>query len=226
MRPARSAALPVALALVAALPYAAAAQQPPDSTRLPAPLRLPREREIAIARSAAPPAVADSAEIWVLGDRGYERAREGTNGYGCIVQRAMSGQSQIPRCDDRSGVETLFPVYQLIERMRAEGRTYGDVRRAMAEGYRTGTLRAPRHGGFSYMYSVDAFFATASGERAPFTPHVMVYWPNCTLDLLGMSSRDQMRGTGLSFIDYGTPECTLVINTPPNTARRVAEEHH
>ncbi len=196
------------------------AQQPADSVKLPAVLRIPEDREIALARSAAPPAVADSAEVWVLRERGYEKVVNGTNGYGCIVQRGMGGQSLIPRCDDPSGVAALFPVYQLLETMRNEGRTYGDFRRALAAGYESGTLHAPKHGGFSYMYSGDAFFTTSTGRKLDFTPHVMVYWPNCSTKMLGMSKADEMRGTGLGFIDYGTPECTLIINTPPNTVRR------
>jgi hypothetical protein len=196
-------------------------QQPPDSVKLPPVLRIPEDREIALARSAAPPAVADSAEIWVLRNRGYEKVVNGANGYGCIVQRGMGGQSLIPRCDDPSGVDALFPVYQLLETMRNEGRTYGEFKRALAAGYEAGKLHAPKHGGFSYMYSGDAFFTTSSGQKIDFTPHVMVYWPNCSTKLLGMSAAAQMRGTGLGFIDYGTPECTLVINTPPNTVRRV-----
>ena len=200
-------------------PYAHA-QQPADSVKLPGALRIPEDREIALARSAAPPAVADSAEVWVLRDRGYEKVVNGTNGYGCIVQRGMGGQSLIPRCDDPSGVAALFPVYQVLETMRYEGRTYGEFRRALAAGYASGKLDAPKHGGFSYMYSGDAFFTTSTGQRIDFTPHVMVYWPNCSTTMLGMSRADQMRGTGLSFVDYGTPECTLIINTPPSTVRR------
>ena len=71
------------------------------------------------------------------------------------------------------------------------------------------------------MYSVDGFFAGADGKRTPFVPHVMIYQPNCDVRSLGMTKREEMRGTGLSFIDYGTPECVLVVSTPPSTARRV-----
>jgi hypothetical protein len=209
--------VPLACALLNSAMYA----QPADTTKLPEVLRISREHEIALAKSAAPPAVSEAAEIWVLGKRGYEKAKAGTNGYGCIVQRAMSGRSLIPRCDDPSGVETLFPVYRLIETMRAEGTTYGDVRRALNESYRTGTLKAPKHGGLSYMYSVDGFFAGADGQRTSFVPHVMIYQPNCDVRSLGMTTREEMRGTGLSFIDYGTPECVLVVSTPPSTARRI-----
>lgn len=196
-----------------------------DSVRLPQAVRLTRDREIALARTAAPASVSDSADIWVLGDRGYEKAISGHNGFGCIVQRTLGGQSEIPRCDDASGAAALFPVYQYIEEMRREGRTFGEARRGIADGFKSGRFKEPRFGGFSYMYSVDAVFVTPSGERIAFTPHVMIYWPGCDVKQLGMASRAQTQGTGLGFIDYGTPECTLIVNTPPSTARRV-EDHH
>jgi hypothetical protein len=194
-----------------------------DSVKLPQVVRLARDHEIALAKTAAPASVSDSAEIWVLGDKGYEKVIDGRNGYGCIVQRGLGGQSLIPRCDDPSGVQALFPVYQYIEQMRRDGRTLGEARRGIADGFKNGKFKEPRFGGFSYMYSVDAVFVTATGERIAFTPHVMVYWPGCDVKQLGMGSRAQTAGTGLGFIDYGTPECTLIINTPPNTARRVGD---
>jgi hypothetical protein len=195
-----------------------------DSVRLPPVLRIPLEQEIALAKSAAPAAVSDSAEIWALGDRGFEKVRAGTNGYGCIVQRALSGQSLIPRCDDPSGVAALFPVYQLIETMRRDGKTVGEAKKAIADGFRTGTLKTPKHGGFSYMYSVDGYFA-AGDRRIPFTPHAMIYWPNCNTNMLGMKTAKDMSGTALGFIDYGTPECTLIVNTPSTTALHVSGDH-
>src|SRR5499427_8179291 len=44
--------------------------------------------EIALAKSAAPASIADHAEVLVLGDRGYETAVKGTNGFVCFVGRS------------------------------------------------------------------------------------------------------------------------------------------
>jgi hypothetical protein len=207
------------IVLVLPLVTTRALAQAADTLRLKPAARLSEASEISLARTAAPVSIADRASIWVLGDSGYRKAVAGSNGFGCIVQRGTSGQSLIPRCDDANGVETLYPGFVLLEEMRAKGALVREYRGALAEAYRSGRLRAPRWGGFSYMYSTDAVFVTADGRRIPFTPHVMIYWPNCALGDLGMTKSEDMRGTGLALLDLGTPECHLIINTPPETAR-------
>src|SRR5215467_5486459 len=49
-----------------------------------------RNAEIALARSAAPPAIAKDATVLVLGRHGYETAVEGTNGFVCMVGRTWT----------------------------------------------------------------------------------------------------------------------------------------
>lgn len=194
---------------------------PTDTTRLPAAVRIDRAREIALARSAAPVPVADHASVWVLADSGYVQAVQGTNGFGCIVQRGTSGRNLIPRCDDANGVQTIHPVFDLLEQMRAAGATLGEYRRALGDNYRTGKFQAPRWGGISYMYSTDVVFPGPNGQNIQFTPHIMIYWPNCKLEDLGMSEFGHLSGTGISLLDMGSPECHLIVNTPGNTARTV-----
>ena len=46
-----------------------------------------RERQIALAESAAPAEVSSKATVYILGPKGFEKAREGTNGFTCYVQR-------------------------------------------------------------------------------------------------------------------------------------------
>ncbi len=47
-----------------------------------------RAAEIALARSAAPAAVSDGAEVLVLGRDGYTTAVKGDNGFVCLVERS------------------------------------------------------------------------------------------------------------------------------------------
>ncbi|HEY9127733.1 MAG TPA: hypothetical protein VIM62_11435 [Acidobacteriaceae bacterium] len=50
--------------------------------------RMDRNAEIALARTAAPPSIANDAKVMVLGEKNYETAVEGKNGFVCIVGRA------------------------------------------------------------------------------------------------------------------------------------------
>src|SRR5450432_1711957 len=52
--------------------------------------------EIALARSAAPASVSDSAEVMVLGPTGYTTAVKGTNGFLCIVERSWGAATDEP----------------------------------------------------------------------------------------------------------------------------------
>ena len=60
---------------------------------------LPREREIALARSAAPPAISDSATIYVLGENGWEIAVQSSNGVAWHVNRYWVASLE-PHCYD------------------------------------------------------------------------------------------------------------------------------
>ena len=196
------------------------AQSGENATLKPA-VRLTPAREIELARTAAPSLISNRASIWVLGAGGYEQAVTGSNGFGCLVQRGTNGQSLIPRCDDAHGVSALYPVMFLLEEMRASGATVSAYTTAVGEGYRTGRFQAPQQGGLSYMYSVEGYFVSDTDQRVSFSPHVMIYWPNCAWRDLGVSNVDEARKTHLTLLGVGTPDCHLIINTPPETARKV-----
>ena len=51
---------------------------------------MPRDAEIALARSAAPASVSDRATIEILTNSGYVVARKGDNGFVCQVMRGWS----------------------------------------------------------------------------------------------------------------------------------------
>jgi hypothetical protein len=210
------------LSVIAALLVAGplAAQQPYDrSTQLPKRPVLARDAEIAMARAAAPPAVSSQATIYVAGREGYEVAIKGTNGWGCFVQRNASATSLFPRCDDAERVASLYPVYHLLEEYRAMGRSAADHDRAVAEGFRNGTFRAPATGALSYML--------AEGE---IKPHIMVSMPGCEVTNLGLANVQQMSDSTLTTIlrGLGDHDCELVVWTPPTSVRKhgVKPEHH
>ncbi|MGA2538305.1 MAG: hypothetical protein ABSF53_20005, partial [Terracidiphilus sp.] len=79
----------------------AAAQDMPQDPTVTA--STPRERQIELALSAAPSEVSNKATVYVLGSKGYEKAREGTNGISCFVWRSFKETMQVsaaPACFD------------------------------------------------------------------------------------------------------------------------------
>src|ERR1700719_2059867 len=55
-----------------------------------------RNAEIAMARSAAPPAISGDAEVLVLGRHGYETAIKGKNAFVCVVERSWMSPFDFP----------------------------------------------------------------------------------------------------------------------------------
>ncbi len=179
-----------------------------------APSGLTPEAEMNLALSAAPEAVARGATVWVLGPNGFEVARQGTNGYSCMVDRGDSGDALIPICHNAEGSETRMKVEIARHAMRLEGAASEELDRLIAEGYRSGRFRPARPGGISYMLSDQAFGVDSTGSRFAIPPHIMVYSPYATSEDLGYSS-DQIREmskAGLPWIlNEGTPDAWIII---------------
>ena len=67
---------------------------------------LPRDREIELAIAAAPPDVGSKAAVYVFTSKGYEKARDGENGFTCLVNRdsELEGYHVLkPTCWDARG---------------------------------------------------------------------------------------------------------------------------
>src|SRR5258706_9449123 len=106
----------VAISIVVAAP-ALRAQQAPDVTPY---LMADRAAEIALARTAAPPAVSATATVLVFTPQGYVEAARGTNGFTCLVMRSFAaapGDPQFwnphisaPHCFNPPAARTVLPM--------------------------------------------------------------------------------------------------------------------
>src|SRR5215468_4859956 len=77
--------------------------------------------EIVLARSAAPPSISADAEVLVLGNRGYETAAKGKNGFVCFVERSWAAgfdfaefwnpKLRAPNCFNPPAVRSVLPQY-------------------------------------------------------------------------------------------------------------------
>ncbi len=169
------------------------------------------DREIAMARAAAPREVSDHATIWVLGPAGYKVAVEGTNGWGCIVQRDTTSPGLFPRCDDPASVAVNFKRFFLLEEMRASGRSQRDYEREVEARIESGQLGSPPVGAVSYMFAEGII-----------PPHVMIARPGCSPADLGASSvSDLAKMEGVTLLNRGMPSCSLIIYTPEDTRRKI-----
>ena len=63
----------------------------------------PRDVQMMLAMSAAPKEVAEDATVYILGAKGYEVAKQGSNGFNCIVDRDYMAGGVAPECFDAEG---------------------------------------------------------------------------------------------------------------------------
>ena len=108
----------------------------------------PREKEISVARSAAPEAASAAAAVWVLTEDGYELAEEGANGFNCLVMRrwgaAFDTQKQIfetpggviaPICFDPKASGTPMNEQLMRAEMGVKGNSHDEIRDAVLAAY-------------------------------------------------------------------------------------------
>jgi hypothetical protein len=140
-----------------------------------------REQEIALALSAAPPRIAAHAAVYVLTPTGYEKARDGSNGFTCLVMRdrpRTHPDEKGPVCYDPEGSRAIAPRVMAETRMRMAGTSEGEIREAIRRGLEDGTYRVPVHAGIVYMLSPHATGLFPETDRVvPVDPHIMVYAP-------------------------------------------------
>jgi hypothetical protein len=171
-----------------------------------------RDRQIELATSAAPAAVSGKATVYVLGPKGYEKAREGTNGVSCLVGRhfAKSGETTVePMCFDEEGSRTLLLVRLHEEELRSEGKAEAEIKADTVEGYKDGRYKAPSKPGILYMMSSQNRLGPdpRTGGTISFPPHLMFYAPYMTAKDLGYDSVATMP----YLVEPGKPDAMMVV---------------
>jgi hypothetical protein len=145
-----------------------------------------RNAEIALARTAAPPAISADARVLVLGNRGYETAVEGKNGFVCFVERSWTAgfedpefwnpKERSPNCFNPPAVRTELP--QILKRTEwvLAGATKEELMRRARAAFADRTFTAPEAGSVSFMLSKDGYLSDQAG--GPWLPHVMLFVPH------------------------------------------------
>jgi hypothetical protein len=163
--------------------------------------------ESALALSALPEPMRAGATVYVLGAKGYKKAKDGTSGVSCLVERSRP-DTQEPICWDREGSDTIMPVVMAKAEWRAAGVAEAEITARVNDGFATGKFRAPRRGGVAYMLSENWVF---NGQRVvKYSPHVMFYAPYLTNADIGSNGKDPHAPW---ILNEGSPHAYIIVVT-------------
>lgn len=183
----------VGFAVGVAFPIAARAQTDtsgaPESHMAPtAQYLMPRDSEIAFARTAAPPAVSHDAKILVLNAHGYETAVPGTNGFVCLVARSWDlavtrpsasfwdPKIRVAKCYNAQGAQTRIPAYMMKTEWALAGASEAEIGARERAAWADGRLKEDAvPGAMAYMMSKLSWGVGAN--PGPWRPHLMFYYP-------------------------------------------------
>jgi hypothetical protein len=170
------------LALIAAAVLAAplSAQQPTDLAPY---LMTDRAAEIALARTAAPSNISDSATVIVLTKKGFVEAVHGTNGFTCMVQRSFFAgfsdpnfwyaENRSPVCINPPAVRTVLPEILKRGEWIMGGLSTKEVAKRTKDGYASHAFPMPAPGAMAYMLSSQQILAPTTPH---WMPHLMFYF--------------------------------------------------
>jgi hypothetical protein len=143
--------------------------------------------EIALARSAAPASISADAEVLVLGNRGYEPAVQGKNGFVCFVERSWANhfdseefwnpRMRAPNCFNPPAVRTVLPPYLKRTEWVLAGVSKQELISRTKAALLSKEFADPEPGSLSYMMSVQGHLNEADGH---WHPHVMFFVPRAT----------------------------------------------
>jgi hypothetical protein len=143
-----------------------------------------RDAEIALARDAAPPAIANDATVMVLTRRGYETAVEGKNGFVCLVDRSWQSdfddpeywnpKQRAPVCLNGAAARSVLPVEFRRTELALAGLTKDAILARMKESSAKKEFGPPEIGAMSYMLSRQQYL---NDGAVHWHPHLMFYMP-------------------------------------------------
>jgi hypothetical protein len=174
----------------------------------------PRELQVRLAESAAPPGIASDASIYVLGPHGYELARAGTNDFTCLVNRQRADTME-PECYDAEGTATTLKARFFVEEHRSKGASEQQIATALELGYKQKRFLAPRRPGIVYMMSNHNFVFDPDDKKViRFPGHLMFYAPYLT-------AKDVGTGPGAPYLTHpGAPDNVMVVVPRDHSASR------
>jgi hypothetical protein len=184
--------------------------------------QMPATLEAQFALSAVPPRLRDQATVYLLDpSKGYHRARQGTSGVTCIVQRTVweladfRNDIYIPLCYDAVGTKTYLKVIMDAAALRAQGMGPAALKVEIEKRFKNKTYKVPEKPGVSYMVAPLQRTIAPPDKRVHTIslPHVMFYAPYVTNEDIGAVPDLRVHSSLLHpFIDrQGNDEQSYVI---------------
>jgi hypothetical protein len=179
--------LMLALILALAAPSRAHGQDSKDPYPTMAPLDrylMERDAEITLARSAAPPSIAQDAGVMILGKHGYETAVEGKNGFVCMVERSWMSRFEDPEfwnpkirsaiCFNPPAVRSVLPHTLKKTELALAGRSKAQISEAISTAIDKKELPGVEPGVMCYMLSKQSYL---NDRDVHWHPHLMLFVP-------------------------------------------------
>ena len=200
LRTTSAAAIALGAALISATLISAAGSAAAQAAPSPYPDMAPMAQyrigsqadEIALARSAAPPSISNDADVLTLGERGYETAAKGKNGFVCIVERSWSNdfadaefwnpKVRAPICFNPASARSVLPTYLMQTEWLLGGASKAQLEARTKAEIAAGRIAPPAVGAMCYMMSKDGSLGDgAAGGH--WHPHLMFFLPHDGHDL-------------------------------------------
>lgn len=202
--------MPNRLPLLAAVLLFAAQSIPAQQPRDLAPyLMTDRAAEIALARTAAPSNISDSATVLVLTRTGFVEGVRGTNGFTCMVQRSFFAgfddpnfwypANRSPVCINPPAVRSIEPEILKRAEWIMAGVSPKDIAARTKQAYASHTFPMPAPGAMAYMLSPKQILAPTNPH---WMPHLMFYYDK-SLPAAAWGLAD---GNGTMFEAPGDPD--------------------
>lgn len=143
---------------------------------------MPKDAEVALARSAAPASIADRATVMVLGRQGYTTAVTGNNGFLCYVERSWATATddpefwnpklRSPNCFNPAAARSIAQIYLMKTRLVLAGKSKAEIRQGITAALDSGELPPLPPGGMCYMMSKQQYL---NDKVKSWHPHLMFY---------------------------------------------------
>lgn len=154
--------------------------------------------EEALALSALPKHLRQSASVYVLKEGKYRKTINSKGGYNCLVERNHA-KAIVPQCVTPNGSKEILPTLKLRTEMIYQGKSDSEVKNWLKHKAAKGEIPQPKGYGINYMMSkYNRIFNNNKLQQFP--AHVMFFAPGVENEDIGGSMQLAMKNKGFPFI--------------------------